>query len=379
MHLNLSRWGVIGLCLLSASCIYTDRSEDYQDAVSLPVVTLPEDVDSLPLEPLFPIPEVKEKDDSFVEAAVGGEKVPRPEPMSAEREAAKVKIQKVGNRRWVLVEAPAGQVWPLAQSYLSTTGIKVLRSDAASGLIETDWVQFKADATTENHYRIRIEKGVRPESTEVHVLHDQAANAKAEWSWPETSDDPEREAWLLEGLANSLAQSIGNNSASLLGQSIGGESKAELTVIKGDPALVLRLDQARAWATLTHGLKDNDFRLWEEQEADGIFYFQYTGDYKKPNWFVRLFTWGDNAPATEPPLSLGKLLGNLASEPQIKADFAGVSGVSFSGSPLPGSGYLLKLDASEGHYVAKVRDYRGRRLSMNDAKRILATLRRNLI
>ncbi len=371
---------VVAVCAAITGCVYTDRSEDYQRSASLPSILLPEDVNSTPLEPLYPIPEVPRRMDALISTDIGGDAVPRPEPMSAEREAAKVKIQKVDGREWVLVEAPPSQVWPLAQSYLTQTGISVARSDAASGLIETDWVQFKTDDSLYSNYRIRIEKGVRVETTEIHVLHHQSETKTLE-AWPATSMDADKERWLLEGVANSLAERVGNKAASLLGQSVGGESKAEVTMLGSEPVLVLRLDKARAWASLAHGIQSDGFIRWAEQDKDGLVYFQFTGDYQRPNWFIRLFTWGENAPVTEAPVSLSEALAHLVDSPDAKALFSQVEGAQF-GDPLEkGAGYLMLVSPSEdmSAWVARLRRYDGAEVESDRAKLILAYLRRNLI
>lgn len=370
----------MALCFSTASCIYTDRSNDYQRSGSIPRVTLPDGVNSTPLEPLYPIPPVTQRMDAFLESDIGGDGVPRPEPMSAEREAAKIKIQKVGDRQWMLVEAPASQVWPLAQSYLSQTGIEVAKSDAEVGLIETQWVQFKLDNQNQSRFQIRIEKGVRYETTEVHILQDQAPiNTNVARNWPAKSIDEERETWLLEGMANTLVQSIGNKAASLLGQSVGGDSKAELVLHEEEPALYLRLNKVRAWATLAHGLKSDGFIKWEENDDLGVFYFQFTGAYKRPNWFVRLFTWGDDAPVKDAPYSMNEVLQHLANNSEVKSLVSGITPVAFN-EPLPNSeGYLLVLSHLDGKWVARVRDYKGERLDLELNKKLLAMLRRNLI
>lgn len=380
MRIKLALLGVTTLCVLTTGCIYTDRSSQYQRSGSLPSIVLPADVDSTPLEPLYPIPPVATRMDAFLETDIGGDSVPRPEPMSAEREAAKVKIQKVGGRQWLLIDAPASQVWPLAQSYLSEIGIGVHKSDAAKGLIETNWVQFKLDNTTETHYRIRIEKGVRVETTEVHILQQQTPlGGDKTASWPNVSTNAEREAWLLEGLANSLAQSIGNKAASLLGQSVGGESKAELAMHNDEPALIMRLDRERAWATLAHGLQTDGFIRWEENDNYGLFYFQFTGNYVRPNWFMRMFSWRNRKPVEKKPYSLDVVLQHLADTPEARTLMAGNVNAGFNGELPKGAGYLLVVTHDGEKWVARARDYKGERLEPEQNKKLLAMLRRGLI
>ncbi len=373
-------WGVFCLSLLTTGCIYTDRSEEYLKSGSLVSVSLPDGVESKPLEPLYPIPEVTPRLDTFLVTDLGGDGVPRPDAMSAERQAAAVKIQKVSGRQWLLIDAPPSQVWPLAQSFLSKSGINVVRSDAASGLIQTDWVEFKLDEATKTHYQIRIEKGVRPESTEIHILQDQIpVSAKAPTSWPKRSTDAEREFWLLEIMANDLALGINNKAASLLGQSVGGQSKAQLTMYQNEPALHLHLDKARAWATLAHAATKEGFIRWDEDDVQNVFYLQYTGDYKRPNWFVRLFTWGSGAPVTSAPHSMTMALGHLRDTPDVRAFMGHLRDADFKGPLANGAGYFLVLSQVPDGFIVRVRDYRGAELPAQKNKKLLALLRRNLI
>lgn len=371
---------VVAVSLFLNGCIFRDRSEDYQRSGSIEPISVPEELNAAPMEPLYPIPSVQRVDDAFYDIDTDGFVIPRPEPMSAEREAAKVKIQKVGDRRWVLAEAPTSQVWPLAQSYLSSIGIDVAHSAPATGLIETDWVTFKAQAEQPSQFRVRIEKGVGSDTTEIHVLQRQStAGAKASGEWPEESDDPEREAWLLEGLANSVAGNIDNNAASLLGQSVGGKVKAELFMDGEEPALRLRLDRDRAWATLAHALNKEGFKIWDEKSAEGVFYVQYDDPQENRGWLRRLLTPEPEASAESAPHALHKVLAHLAPKAEVEDHFADVEGAAV-GAPLDDiDGYLVLMQPRDGDHVVTIRAATGERLQLARNKKLLSVLRRNLI
>lgn len=363
-----------------SGCIFRDRSEDYQRAGSIKPITLPEGVTSVPLEPLYPIPEVREQQAGFYDIRTDGFVVPRPEQMSAEGEKSKIKIQKVGERRWILAEASTSQVWPLTQSFLSRTGINVAQSMPSTGLIQTDWVEFNSDPGNKHQFRIRIEKGLRPETTEVHVLQLQArTEAGAPPVWPSTSMNAERESWLLEELANTLAGDIDNKAASLLGQSVGGEIKAELFIDGTEPALRLRLERSRAWATLAHAVTREGFIHWDESSDQGIFYTQFIDETQKRNWFIRLFTFEPAHLTKESSYKLSDVLGHLAPKEEARTLFGEVAGAAF-GEPLEDAyGYLVVLYSDGDDYIVKVRNARGERIPLADNKRMLSIIRRNLI
>lgn len=361
-------------------CIFRDRSEVYQRSGSIEPIEVPEDLAAAPMDSRYPIPRVQRDDDAFYDIETDGFVIPRPEPMSAEREASKIKLQKVGDRRWVLAEASTSQVWPLAQSYLSSIGVEVASSAPATGLIETDWVVFKAEPEMQSRFQIRIEKGVRPDTTEIHVLQKETAvDSNASGQWPERSDNAEREAWLLDGLANSLAGNIDNKAASLLGQSVGGQVKAELFMADDEPALRLRLNRDRAWATLAHALGKEGFKIWGEDSAQGILYVQYNDPQQQRGWFKRWFWPEPEAASATAPYDLSQVLKHLAPKPEVKAHFSDIDGVGYGPALDKNIGYLVLLQPRRGDYVVTVRSARGERLDLAHNKQLLSVIRRNLI
>lgn len=371
---------VVAVMLLLNGCIFRDRSEVYRRAGSIKPIEVPEGLSSTPMEPLYPIPRVQRADDAFYDIETDGFVIPRPEPMSAEREASKVKIQKVGERRWVLVEASTSQVWPLAQSYLSGIGVDVASSTPATGLIQTDWVVLKAEPQVQNRFRIRIEKGVSPNTTEIHVLQKQTAVGDGDdGQWPSQSHNLEREAWLLDGLANSLAGNIDNKAASLLGQSVGGQVKAELFMAGEEPALRLRLSRDRAWATLAHALSKEGLNVWDENAEQGVFYIQYNDPQKKRSWFKRWFTPTPESASRTAPYDLKKVLQHLSPKAEVKEHFAEIDNTAYGAALEKNSGYLVLLQPADGGFVATVRSARGERLDLARNKQLLSVIRRNLI
>lgn len=364
---------------LVSGCSFSGQKEDYQRASAIKTLEYPQDIDPVELPPLYPIPQTRVKEEAFYNLETDGFVVPRPEPMSAEREQAKIKIQKVGSRRWILAEASTSQVWPLAQNFLMQVGIDTLRSLPATGLVESDWVEFKDDDARRHQFRIRIEQGLRADTTEIHVLGRAVAkNAKVPSQWPTSSDQPSREDWVLDELANSLAGNIGDRAASLLGQKVGGEVKAELFMAHDEPAIRLQLDRLRAWATVAHGVTKEGFRLWDEDSDRLIFYVQHDDLLPKRNWFTRKL-FGESKVMRERPYPLAELLLHMDQRPAVRDVFDGVKGIEYGPVLKDGYGILVILKVQNDTVLVKVRDYAGRVLPLAENKKLLAILRRNLI
>ena len=357
--------------------MFADRSTQYKEAGVMETMKIPEGIEAAPLESAFHVPQIEVNEFDYIDE---DEKlvIPRPAPMSQDSEFARVKIQKVGERRWVLAEAPTSQVWPLVQSFLARNGIIVAKARPSEGEIETGWLNFKVDADTKSRYRIRIEKGVREESSEIHVLHQQSAMSSDVAAWPAKSSEAEREAWMLDELAVSVAQGISNRAASLLGQSVGGDEKIVLRREGDEPVLDIRLDKERTHATLAHALTKEGLFLWQDDTERGLCYFAYDDPSDEPGWWDKItFNGNDDVPAV-PPVELDALLSTLA--PSAEALFGDLAQAMFV-APIgkPSLGYLLRVKQNGTAMTVYIRNTRGEKLPFREAKRLMIVLRRNLI
>ncbi|MFC6980680.1 outer membrane protein assembly factor BamC [Microbulbifer taiwanensis] len=145
---------------------FRDRSDDYQRADTLPPLQLPSGVTAKHQEELYEIPQIASNELTQEEF-----EVPRPQALSVNVGLDRVKIQKLGNRRWVLVSQPPAEVWPQLHYFLRTSGMRLEMSDASAGIMETTWLKFDNSPGTKDKYRLQVEAGVQPDTTEVHVRH----------------------------------------------------------------------------------------------------------------------------------------------------------------------------------------------------------------
>ncbi|WP_045826927.1 outer membrane protein assembly factor BamC [Teredinibacter turnerae] len=366
--------------------VFRGRGSDYLQSGSIEPIELPADMESVPLEPLYPIPSVRSTDAFGDPVSLDEYKVPRPLALGEKGEVG-VKIQKLEGDRWIYLNASTAQVWPRTQYFLNSGVLDVARSNPAQGIIETAWVGFKDDQTTAVRYRIRLEKGIHPETTEIHVLEQQVERAVLEGGeqpdWPATSDSEEREEWLLRELANSLAETVDNNAASLLGQNVGGNLKAGFTRFNGEPTLVIHVPKVRAWATLSHAANEEGFKVWDDSVEAGVIYAGYTTyDEDEAGFFHPLAFWSDEQPLPKKaPYTLTELMSNLNDGAEVKAKFGDRPGAGFGNTKLKhkAQGFLIVMTYQESKALVNIRDYRGKRISDEDAKHLLAILRKNLI
>lgn len=360
--------------------IFHNPGSDYEKAGNIPPLVLPEGKKSHAMGEIYPIPPITATDFGY-ESENTDEDVPRPMPLSANLEQENVKIQRVGTESWILLNAAPGEVWPRIRNFMNQNGLVVSNSDIGKGIIETSWLQFKTDLSTHDKYRLQIDQGVQPETTEIHITHLSVKSAdvpKTEPVWPRRSVNPEREKWLLDELAGALAKDADEVGTSFLAQAIGGSVKASLGMIRGEPVITIKLDRDRAFATLGYAVKRDGFSLFESDAEAGIYYVEYIDpEENKPGWFKRKLGIGFGPKVAKTPYSLAQVKTNM------------LTGEAFENAPrsdrgeeevLPDApGYLLVVSGADNNFVIRVRDPYGKRLSPAQSRELLTILRKNLI
>lgn len=360
--------------------VFHNRGSDYEKAGNIPPLVLPEGRKSEAIGEIYPIPPITATDFGY-EAEITDEEVPRPMPLSANLEQENVKIQRVGNESWILLNAAPGEVWPRIRNFMNQNGLAVSRSDIGKGIIETNWLQFKTDLSSHDKYRLQIDQGVQPETTEVHITHISVKSASVpttEPAWPLRSANPEREKWLLDELAGALAKDVDAVGTSFLAQAIGGSVKAGLGMVRGEPMISIKLDRTRAFATLGYGVKRDGFSLFESDAEAGLYYVEYIDpEENKPGWFKRKLGIGFGPKVPKTPYSLAQVKTNM------------LTGDAFENAPrsdrdeeevLPDApGYLLVVTGADNNFMIRIRDPYGKRLSPAQSRELLTILRKNLI
>lgn len=360
--------------------VFRNRDGDYLKADNIPPLVLPAGKTSETMGELYPIPPITATDFGFDPNADDYE-VPRPMPLSANLTQENVKIQRVGSESWILLNAAPGEVWPRVRNFLNVNTLAVSRADISKGIIETSWLQFKTDLSTYDRYRLQIDQGVQPETTEIHITHMSVPVAEkpaADMGWPRRSVNPEREKWMLDELAATLASETAEGGTSLLAQAIGGSVKAALGVSGNEPVMTIKLDRLRTFATLTYAAKRDGFTTFDQDIEAGIYYVHYQNpEDAKPGWIKRLFHSGTEPKTPTTPYSLE----------QIKTHM--LTGEEFNKAPrsdrkketaLPNApGFLIVVTGSSNNFEVRVRDPYGKRLAPHEARELLTVLRRNLI
>ena len=292
--LTVTTTSLSGCGMFGDDGMFRNRSGDYRNAVEMPPLVVPEDLDADAVGQLYPVPPIAE-----TAIAEDFDTVPRPQPLSVNSLDEVIKIQQLGGERWILSNRDPGEIWPRVRNILNRSGIPTAKAEASQGILETVWLEFKGDDAYNHRYRFYVQPGVQVQSTEIKVLHDQVSKELEEkTAWPEDSADDAREKDMVEILANALAGDVTSGTVSLLAQTIGGDQKVEfVTPQVADPYLLMKLDEERAWASLAYSLNRGGFTTIDQDRSAGIFYVNYTpeGEDNEPGFFARFFSFGRNS------------------------------------------------------------------------------------
>lgn len=288
------------LALVLSSCSWGryDRRHTYLKARSIPEVKIPAGMDKPDFVDAMVIPPVNDPRD------ISGKplKIGLPESFSNTYGVDKIVIKKLGDSRWVFLDAPPATVWPKVREYWEDKHIKLAAADPSQGVMITKWLYAKkgdakaiyqsikngvtedgADVTHREKFRLRIEPGIRAGSTEIYLKQRSAPVGvpvrQDHVDWSGKSDNNTLEGVVLTDLAYYLGDHINATYAVSKGaESIGGQ-KAQLYPDRVKPVLTYRLPFDRTWATVGEALRTANIKVVDLDRSAANYYIDF--DQKK--------------------------------------------------------------------------------------------------
>jgi len=271
---------------------FRDKGEDYKVATTIEPLTLPQGYDSQKIGELYPVPvvpaqvELVDEDGEFL--------VPAPTPLDFKNDVQNVKIQRLGDDRWVKINVAAEEVWPRLRGWLNSQNVVSALAKPDEGLIQTEWLEFNDNSEERRRFQIYVSSGYKPSETEIRVA-EQAAPALSLESITEfsASAKPQREDWLIDSMAKALASQVDEETVSLLAQNIGSGAKADLVISDDVPHLDLKVGLNRAWTTLSTGISNIHLTVVQANKDKlrvTIDYHPQTDIGEDEGWFFGMFS-----------------------------------------------------------------------------------------
>jgi outer membrane protein assembly factor BamC len=235
----------------------------------------------------------------------------------------KVRLERGGSQRWLVVEADAQTLWPVVREFWQDSGFLIDREIPEIGIIETDWAENRAkipDSTIRkligkvldqaysyperDKFRTRLEQGKDPGTTEIYISHRGAYQVvvgerqSEQVKWQMRPTDPELEAEMLSRLMLRLGAKEEQARAKT---PAAAPARAQLAK-NGETAEALMLADGfdRAWRRVGLALDRVGFTVEDRDRSKGLYYVRYVdpdvdGSGKSSGVWSKLAFWrGDD-------------------------------------------------------------------------------------
>lgn len=234
-----------------------------------------------------------------------------------------ITLKREGKERWLVIQNSPQEVWPNVVSFWQENGILLLEQDPTVGVMKTGWLENRADidsdvvtdtirrlfdglysAATRDQYRVRLEEGDEPGTTEVYLTH----YGMQEEIKVDTAGEAERTVWIPRGTDPGLEAEMLRRLMVHMGVK---EQRAQSLVAKKSPlkakrSQMIRNSQevklsiaesfAKSWRLTGLALDRVGFAVEDRDRSSGIYYVRYNDPMadadEDDGWLSRLKFWG---------------------------------------------------------------------------------------
>ena len=300
------------------------KKADYKQSRSEAPLEIPPDLSSSTIEDGLAVPAGAPATLSEYTAGEQGKAAPGASGVLVQPQA--MRIEHHGDKRWLVVQASAEQVWPKVRDFWLQNGFLLTMDDPAVGILETDWAENRADipqdfirgtigkaldflysAATRDRFRVRMER-VDANTTEIYIAHrgmeevvQGPADADTGTVWKPRPSDPELEAEMLKRLMVFMGSEEQKAAAQVAQQPEAQRApRAQLVVGAGGEATLVVMDGfSRAWREVGLALDRVGFTVEDRDRSGGLYYVRYNDplkEDKKKGFLSKLKFWGDDEP-----------------------------------------------------------------------------------
>ncbi len=312
------------LALAGCTSPITGERVDYKSAsVKVNPLEVPPDLTQLSRDGRYQTPQGSQGSVSASALATGrptagGSRVPVVAPLTV----GEYRVERDGDRRWLVVPRTPDEVWPLLLQFWDEMGFTLEKRDAASGVIVTNWAENRAKLPQDiirgtlgglldtvystgelDQFRMRVERTAT--GSEIFITHKGLIEVyttpqKDFTKWEPRPTDPELENEFLQRLLVKLGASkeaaqvaVANPTAASAPQST---TPARARVVSGAPGAAFELDDGldRAWRRVGIALDRSGFTVEDRDRAAGLYFVRYVdpktaGKDAQPGFFARWF------------------------------------------------------------------------------------------
>jgi outer membrane protein assembly factor BamC len=301
MNRRLSGLALSLLAIILAGCgiLPDSRKIEYKSAGKAPTLEVPPDLSQISRDDRYLVPDAAGKG-SATFSAYSADRTPQAQAQNSVvlPQVDKVRVERSGNQRWLVVAAPADKLWDTVKDFWQETGFIISIERPEAGVMETDWAENRAKigddiirntvgrlldslySTGErDKFRTRFEPGTTPGTTDVFISHRAmeevyTSSAKDDTRWQPRAADPELEAEMLRRLMVRLGSEEKRAEASVA--SVKAEPRAKLAK-SDDGAGTLEVFERfdRAWRRVGLALDRVGFTVEDRDRSRGLYFVRY--------------------------------------------------------------------------------------------------------
>ena len=244
----------------------------------------------------------------------------------------KVRLERAGSERWLVVSEPPEKVWPVVKEFWQSLGFLIKTENPETGVMETDWAENRAkipyspirsllgkvfdsvySTGTRDKFRTRLERGRAPGTTEVYISHRgmvEVYTSKDESStaWEPTPPDPGLEAEFLRRLMVRFGVEDARARAELAESGEKIERAKLVRAANGSSSLELTDPFDRAWRRVGLALDRVAFTVVDRDRSKGLYYVRYvdpksdgqSGSDKDKGFLSKLEFWRSDKSQVKP-------------------------------------------------------------------------------
>jgi len=272
--------------------IFVNRDDDYIDMVERSSLVVPNDLQSTKVADPYPIPRTPRQ----LNPEYYPTRPPRPDAIFANDNRDEVRIQRLGDRAWLVIPEGPTTVWPKVKQFLAENGIRVSGEMSEYGRIDTQWLDTSAESYRDiirtiireaketdgfqqgqDRLLIRVEPGLREATSEIYVRHENDALGLPSVGVIDLNSIesliPAAEIDALSEIGAYIAAKVSEQTVSMVAQEITAQVKSSVERDEqGTPVLELRLDYDRAWATVGQALNRAEVEVDNLDQIEGVYY-----------------------------------------------------------------------------------------------------------
>jgi len=236
-----------------------------------------------------------------------------------------MRIARDGERRWLVVEKPAVELYPQVKDFWQENGFLLVIDSPSTGIMETDWAENRAkisqdfirsaisstigtifDTGERDKYKTRLEVS-KPGETEIYITQRGAVEecvrdvtqACLSTIWTARPNDPELEAAFLARLMERLGMTQ-EQAKAMVATPLGPKTPKAKFIQDGVNKAHIEMSSGfdRSWRDVGLALDRSNFSVEDRNRSNGVYYVRYVnpkdlGDTK--GFFSNLFSSKDDS------------------------------------------------------------------------------------